>query len=297
MPVQSILTLSRNNLAVGIAVLAGIVLGAAAVSSRYAYDGGANGLMVSLLRSVVMVVVLFIGIKLTKIELTLPKVLWKFGVINGVLMAAMTYGNIGAIEFISIGMAQLIFFTFPVLIALMVAALGLEPVTKIKLTIVFTAFLGLVLMLINAPTSLDWRGVAFALTASVSTAVNAILVAKYFRQINPFLSAFYFSLVALFVLASIGILTKAVVLPTSVLGWGGAIGVAVLQTIGTPMYLYAIAQIGALKTGLGANIQPVFAILMAWILFGEVLSLQQSIGGLLVILAITSLPYLDLMKK
>ena len=153
------------------------------------------------------------------------------------------------------------------------------------------------LMLINAPETLDWRGVAFALTASVTTAVNAILVAKYFRQINPFLSAFYFSLVALFVLASIGIVTEAVVLPTSVLGWGGAIGVAVLQTIGTPMYLYAIAQIGALKTGLGANIQPVFAILMAWILFGEVLSLQQSIGGLLVILAITSLPYLDLMKK
>ena len=63
------------------------------------------------------------------------------------------------------------------------------------------------------------------------------------------------------------------------------------------MYLYAIAQIGALKTGLGANIQPVFAILMAWILFGEILSLQQSIGGFLVILAITSLPYLDLIKK
>ena len=184
MPVQSILTLSRNNLAVGIAVLAGIVLGAAAVSSRYAFDGGANGLMVSLLRSIVMVLVLFIGLKLTKIELMLPKALWKFGVINGILMAAMTYGNIGAIEFISIGMAQLIFITFPVLIALIVTAFGLESVTKIKLTIVFTAFLGLMLMLINAPETLDWRGVAFALTASVSTAVNAILVAKYFRQIK-----------------------------------------------------------------------------------------------------------------
>ena len=253
--------------------------------------------MVSLLRSAVMVFVLFIGIKLTKIELKLPKMLWKFGAINGILMAAMTYGNIGAIEFISIGMAQLIFFTFPVLIALIVAALGLESVTKMKLTIVFVAFLGLMLMLINAPEKLDWRGVTFALIASISTAVNAVLVAKYFRQINPFLSAFYFSLMALFVLAGVGIVTKAVVLPNSALGWGGAIGVAVLQTVGTPMYLYAIAQVGALKTGMGANIQPVFAILMAWILFGEVLSLQQSIGGLLVLLSITSLPYLDLIKK
>ena len=44
-------------------MLAGIVLGAAAVSSRYAYDGGANGLMVSLLRSILIVVVILIALK------------------------------------------------------------------------------------------------------------------------------------------------------------------------------------------------------------------------------------------
>ena len=278
-------------------MLAGIVLGGAAVSSRYAYDGGANGLMVSLLRSLVMVIVLYVGINLAKVELKLPRALWIFVVINGVLMAAMTYGNIGAIEFIPIGVAQLIFFTFPVLIALIVAALGLESVTKAKLSIVFLAFLGLMLMLLNISETLDWRGVTFALTASISTAINAVLVARYFRKINPFVTAFYFSAVALIVLSVIGIFIKEIVLPVTLPGWGGAVGVAVLQTIGTPMYLYAIAQIGALKTGMGANIQPVFAILAAWLLFGEILSFQQSIGGLLVLAAITSLPYLDLKKK
>ena len=107
-----------NKLAIGLALSAGLVLGAAAVSSRYAFDAEANGLMVSLLRSVIMVITLFIGLKIAKIKYNLPKELWGAGLLNGVLMAAMTYGNIGAIEFIPIGLAQLIFFIFLVILTL-----------------------------------------------------------------------------------------------------------------------------------------------------------------------------------
>ena len=60
------------------------------------------------------------------------------------------------------------------------------------------------------------------------------------------------------------------------------------------MYLYALAKIGALKTGMAANIQPLFAIFAAWFLFNEMLTLKQAIGGILVIVAITSLQYIDL---
>ena len=283
-----------HNLAVCLAIMAGIVLGAAAVSSRYAFDAGANGLMVSLLRSVIMVIVLYSGLKAAGFGLGLPKDLWWFGILNGILMAAMTYGNIGAIEFIPIGLAQLIFFTFPVIIALVVGFLGIESVTKIKLICVFAAFLGLTLMLVNATDNLDWRGVAFALTAAITTAINAIIVSKYFREVNAFVTAFNFSVVALFVLGLIGIFVEEPTLPESLKGWCGAIGVGLLQTIGTPMYLYALAKIGALKTGMAANIQPVFAIFAAWLLFNEILTLQQAIGGLLVLAAITSLQYIDL---
>ena len=209
-------------------------------------------------------------------------------------MAAMTYGNIGAIEFIPIGLAQLIFFIFPVLIALTVAALGIESVTKAKFVCVLVAFSGLALMLINSANTLDWRGVAFALTAAISTAINAIVVSKYFRETSVFVTAFNFSLVALFVLAFIAIFIEEISLPNSAKGWGGAIAVGLLQTIGTPMYLYALAKIGALKTGMAANIQPLFAIFAAWFLFNEMLTLKQAIGGILVIVAITSLQYIDL---
>jgi len=72
-------------------------------------------------------------------------------------------------------------------------------------------------------------------------------------------------------------------MPTNAVGWSGMVGVAVLQAIGAPLYLFAIAKVGALKTGMATNIQPVTAIFEAWVLFDEVLGALQALGGALVL--------------
>ena len=178
----------------------------------------------------------------------------------------------------------------------MVSIMGIESVTRTKFACVLLAFLGLALMLLSSREVIDWRGVAFALTAAVSTAINAIVVSKYFREVSVFVTAFNFSLVGLFVLGFIALFVTEIALPNSIQGWAGAISVGLLQTIGTPMYLYALAKIGALKTGMAANIQPVFAIFAAWLLFNEMLTLKQALGGILVIVAITILQLVDLSR-
>ena len=85
-------------------------------------------------------------------------------------------------------------------------------------------------------------------------------------------------------------------LPQTGSGWAGTIAVGVLQTIGTPMYLYAIARIGALKAGMATNIQPVAAIIQAWFLFNETLSAAQALGGIMVLGAIAFMQYADLRR-
>ena len=95
----------------------------------------------------------------------------------------------------------------------------------------------------------------------------------------------------------LGATAVAVRMPAGGAGWLGAIGVGVLQTIGTPMYIYCIARIGALRTGMGTNVQPVAAIALAWLLFGELLTAAQAVGGAIVLFAIAGMQWTDLRRQ
>lgn len=270
--------------------------------SRYAYLADASGIMVTLFRGIFMVFVLGIGLKISGYRWPLPKPLVPLAILNGVLMAIMTYGNIGAVEFIPIGLSALLFFTFPIIIAVLVMVFRLEQVKPIKLAAIAVAFVGLGVMLGVSVGAVDWRGPALSLSASLACAINAVLFARYFKDVNVFITTFHFSVYALLTLALIALfMTYSGIgetrLPLTLSGWLGALGVGVLQGIGTPMYLYAILKIGALKTGMVTNIQPLTSISQAWVLFGEVLTAFQAMGGCLVLAAIAVMQWSDLQSQ
>lgn len=279
------------------ALACAVLLGSAVAVSRFAYDGGASGVVVAVSRCAMTIVILGIGIRLTGRGLGLPQGLLALSIVNGVLMGAMTYGNIGAIEFIPVGLASLLFFSFPVMIAVLVMLFRIEHVSVPKLFAVALAFIGVAVMLGVSVGSVDGRGTSLSLMGAMATAVNAILVAYYFRTTNVFVMTFHFSIWALVFLVVLGITVAEVRLPVTAGGWSGIAGVAVLQGIGAPVYFYAIARIGALKTGMVTNIQPPVSIFEAWVLFDEVLGALQALGGALVLVAIGFMQWVDLRAR
>lgn len=249
--------------------------------------------MVALSRTIVMTTVFFFAIKITRRRLRVPKKVLCASLLNGILMGIMTFGNIGAVEFIPIGLASLLFFTFPIIIAVLVIAFRIEHVTWLKGVAIVVAFIGLATMLVDSVGSVDGRGVALSLMGAAATAVNAILVGRHFKGVDVFVMTFYFSLGAFAFLLCLAATIAEVRYPETALGWGGVLGVGMLQSIGTPMYLYSIAKIGALKTGIAANIQPVTSVVEAWVMFDEVLAILQALGGALVLAGIAFMQLAD----
>jgi drug/metabolite transporter (DMT)-like permease len=281
---------------VALALFSGIFFGSAVTVSRFAYDAGASGIVVATFRTIFVIIVLAAAIKLSGSRWSLPRALTRLVLCTGVLMTASTYGIIGAVEFISVGLASLLFFTFPVIIAVIVMALRIEQVSASKLFAIVLAFIGLTAMLQSSIGTVDWRGTAFALVAAVATAANAILIARFFQRVSILVLMLHLSVVTLVVLTVISVAIADVRLPADASGWGGVIGVAVLQALGMPMFYSAVARIGALKASMAINVQPVTAIFEAWALFDEVLSLLQAIGGALVLVAIALMQWIDLRK-
>ena len=279
------------------ALVAGILLASAAVVSRYAYDAGSAAISIVTSRTLLIVVFLGLALRIKNINCTIPRGSIGMIALNGVLFAVMSGGYIGAIKFIPVGLATLVFFTFPILVTILLMLLRLERVTLFRLSLTLLGFFGLSIMLGATFENVDSRGVWLAFLASLATAVNALLIRRFFEGQNPFLVTFHISIFSLLTLLAVILVTGKPAFPNALSGWLGLFGVGFFQTFGTPLYLYAITKIGPLKASMATNIQPVVAIIAAWILFNETLAPIQAVGGAIVLTAIVVMQINDYLKQ
>ena len=288
MPLPTRLRTSGPDAARGtaLALLSAIGLGLAVAVSRYAYEGGANGLTVGAVRSLVLLAGLFVYCRATGRSLGLRRSDRRCCMVLGLMMAMGFYGNVGAVEYIPIGLTALLFFTFPPLIALIQAVLDRTWPAPAKVVALAAAFAGLATMLGASLGASNPRGVAMALGAAVAVAVNSVGIVRLLSHVNPLVAMFHMAITAAAVLVGLALATGSVQWPVSGTGWAGMFGVVALQCASLPLYFVAIARIGALKSAMLANVQPVTSIVAARALFGELLGAAQLAGGAMVLAGI-----------
>lgn len=272
-------------------------LGLAVAVARFAYEGGTNGLTVAALRASLLVLLVGVYCLVSGRSLRLSWRLWFPCFLLGLPMAMMFYGNIAAVQFIPIGLAALLFFTFPPLITLGEAVLQRRLPAGLQLLAVLAAFVGLGLMLGVSFETAHPLGIALALAASVSTTVNVIGSARVLPRGDRWAMFWHMALVAAVILLALAVGTDAILLPTAPGGWAGMFGVAVLQASSIPLFYVAIHHIGPAKSAVLTNLQPVISIVAAYLLFGEVLTLLQSAGAALVLGGIMLMQWSDMRRR
>ncbi len=258
-------------------------LGAAIALSRAAYNGGTDPISVASVRSVVGVLLVGAFCFLTGRSLRLPLRDWHHCMGLGLLMSMAFYGNIGSVRYIPVGLAALLFFIYPPLVAVIMAVLDrkwLGWVTSVSLA---TSFVGMGVMLGVSLDELDWRGVALSLAAGTACAVNVVWVGRAMRHVDVFVMTFHMMTAACAVLVALMLFSGGLNLPETSGGWLGAAGVVLCQAASIPFFYAAIPRIGPENTSILNNLQPVASIGLAWMLFAETLSLVQGLGGAMVI--------------
>jgi DME family drug/metabolite transporter len=274
----------RRDFALGMAfaLAASVGLGLAVAVSRWAYLGGTNAITVAATRGAFALALLFVCCLVMRKPLRMPARATLHALGLGAIASCSFYGNIGSVQYISVGLAALLFFTFPPMIAAMSFALG-ERASPRKLAAVAVAFVGLLLMLGLSPGDLDGRGVGLALLAAVATAVNSVWLQRSVARQDPMVVTFWMMISAAAILAVAAAASGDVQWPTAPMGWWGMAGVVFFQSTCIPIWFLAIPRIGALRSGVVSNVQPVVSIVAAWAMFGELLTPVQFLGGLLVL--------------
>lgn len=273
----------RRALGTALAVFSAVGLGLAVALSRYAYEGGSNGITVATTRACLMAVGLPLFCWFSGRSLALPWRAQAHCAGLGGLTAMMFYGHVGAVEFIPVGLAVLLFFTYPPMIAVLNILVIRERITAPNLIAIAAAFLGLALMLGISLKVVDLRGVALAFGAGMAAAWNAVWLVRHMRQYDTMVVTTHMALVAAAVLLGLCLGFGGIAWPRTGLGWGGLIAVVLLQATSVPIYFLALSYVGALKSAMLTNTQPLVSITAAYLLFGEIMTPVQLLGGALVL--------------
>jgi drug/metabolite transporter (DMT)-like permease len=251
-----------------------------------AYDDGATPLTIVALRSAVFALAIGAYLAYRGTGINLPRRAWFATVIFAGFMVVWAYSYMASVAYIPVSLAVLVFFTFPLLVAVFASVTGHDRMTILKAAALLIAFAGLALALGPSWGALDWRGVAFALGASVIGATAYIFVTPIFRNYDlmqvSFLTHVWMTLAAL----AYGLLARDFALPRTMEGQWPVLAVVILYVGAFSFWALAMPLIGPVRTAGMMNLEPVISIALAALILGERLTWVQLGGAVLVLLAL-----------
>jgi drug/metabolite transporter (DMT)-like permease len=272
---------------VGLLLMSALGFSIAMLFANMAYKDGIDVHTTNAVRYLATIVLLFLFQRIRGKKLGLPPRERYTSLALGISVFMMGFGYLGATQYIPISLAVLLFYTFPVFVAVTARFTENEPITAIRLIAIIIAFVGLGLaMEIHSFTDLNWHGVAFGFLSSLGCAIFVIVSSLSMRSADPQAVNFhclaagtvFFAAFLFFTGGPTGVLTFSALSKLCVSSLAIAVGYVTLFT--------GLDIIGPVKTSMLLNVEPILTIILAAILLGERLSSIQLIGAAFVILAI-----------
>ena len=249
---------------------------------------GIDVLSLALIRGVVGIVILFVYLRFGAAPVAASARERAYALGLGVLFAAIVYGLFGAIDRITVPVAVLTYFIYPLLTAIGGGVFGVERIGWQGMVAAFVAFCGLALTIEAYPQHLSLIGLAFALGAAVCRAAFLLLARRELQQLDPRLTTWYslLSSTLIFAIAAAATLnwpaspTAAGWLLASVVGVGTAIAILTL-------YMSTI-RIGPFRSALIMNLEPLLATVLSVPLLGQLITPVQALGAAIMLAALVA---------
>jgi drug/metabolite transporter (DMT)-like permease len=194
-----------------------------------------------------------------------------------------------ALERIDASLLSLLLYTFPAMVAVTAIVLGRERADAIRFGALALASVGLVLVLVNAqPGALDTVGAVLALGAAVVYTTYILVSQGVAGRIGPtLLSALVCSGAAVTLSAGSALLGDLRPGEVSAAGWGWLGGIALVSTVAAVSLFFAgLKRVGPTTASILSTVEPVVTVVLAFLVFGELLGALQLLGGALVIAAV-----------
>lgn len=279
-------------------------MGANHVAARFAFAHGVDVTTAIAVRSSVTALVVGLILWRAKVPLTLsakhPRAL--LGI--GFLIAIQSYCLYSSVARLPVALALLGFNTYPLWIALWARLLYKHQTENAVLRAMPIMLIGLALALdvFGASSGLgaqgQWavigEGVFFALAAAGLFGIAMVFTQHEAGDLDGRLRTFStMGCVAILAWLMVGIQT-GLHLPDAPEGWLGLCMLSLLYGTGFTIMFTVLPRLGVVGNSAIMNVEPVFALILAWVLLGQAIAPIQVVGALVVV---STVIYLGLRKK
>jgi drug/metabolite transporter (DMT)-like permease len=274
-------------------LLIALMMGANHVAARTAFNHGVDVVTAVTFRSTVTAFVVALIVWQQKVSLQLTVRHRKSLLLIGALIAVQSVCLYSAVARLPVALALLAFNTYPLLTAFWARVLyGHRPERVVLLAMpVMLVGLALALDVFGAASGLGaiehWgqigAGVAFALAASATFGLALVITQHEAADVDGRLRTFT-TMATVAILASVVALTQSGIhLPNASAGWWGLGALTFLYGTAFTIMFTVLPKLGVVGNSAIMNVEPVFALVLAWALLGQSIAPMQLVGALVVV--------------
>jgi drug/metabolite transporter (DMT)-like permease len=274
-------------------LLIALMMGANHVAARTAFNHGVDVVTAVTFRSTVTAFVVALIVWQQKVSLQLTVRHRKSLLLIGALIAVQSVCLYSAVARLPVALALLAFNTYPLLTAFWARVLyGHRPERVVLLAMpVMLVGLALALDVFGAASGLGaiehWGqigpGVAFALAASATFGLALVITQHEAADVDGSLRTFT-TMATVAILASVVALTQSGIhLPNASAGWWGLGALTFLYGTAFTIMFTVLPKLGVVGNSAIMNVEPVFALVLAWALLGQSIAPMQLVGALVVV--------------
>jgi probable blue pigment (indigoidine) exporter len=256
--------------------------------AKLVFASGGDVLTLALIRGIVGLGILFVFLRVgppLKPDTARTRTI---ALLLGLLFAAVVYGLFEAIALITVPIAVLTYFVYPLLTGIGGWLFGVERLSWQGALAAIVAFFGLALMIGAYPHHLSTLGIAFALGAALSRAVFLLVARAELQLADPRLTTWNSLISSTAVFAIAALITMTWQAPHGAVGWTSVLIVSLATASGILMLYVSTNRIGPFRTAVIMNLEPLLASLLSVALLGEIITPLQAAGGAVMIGALVA---------
>ena len=271
-------------------ILAAVCYGTNPFGALPLYEEGVNTASVLFYRFSMAVLMLAVMLIVERKSFNVKKGELKTLASLGALFAVSSITYYQSFRFMDAGIASTILFVYPVMVAVIMATFFKENVTLSTVSAIILALLGIGLLYRGGEgATLSTMGVILVMLSSLSYAVYIVIVNQSSIRMSSLKLTFYVLLICMMCLLAYSFTSPDLhlQLPPSPRAWFYACWLGLVPTIlSLVLMTIAVHEVGATPTAIIGALEPLTAVAIGVLLFGESLTLRLMTGIVFILLAV-----------
>ncbi|MGH4052947.1 MAG: DMT family transporter [Clostridium sp.] len=270
-------------------ILSACAFGIMPILAKLSYIGGANTYTTLFLRFFFAAIMLLYYLKSKGISMKVTRKQFILVLIIGVFGFTLTTSSLFmSYNYISIGMASMIFYTYPSIVTLLAFMFYKEKIYKRKIISLLISLIGIYILIDTGSVSFNLKGIILAAAATLLYSLYVLGAShKEFRNINSYVLTFYISCASAVVMFVTANVTGDFNIHISFYALVSILLLAFISTVvALKAFLEGVRIIGPSKASIFSTIEPIVVLILGTLILGEPISVRIIIGSILILLSV-----------